>query len=173
MQFKLAQAMEVLTQTPGVLDALLRGKSAEWLSSRKTPESFSPLDVVGHLIHADKTDWIPRAQLILSSRGSKTFEPFDRFAFRPLLSGKTVETLLDEFGELRRRNIQTLHDLGVGEKELELPGIHPELGAVTLSNLLATWVVHDLGHTSQILKTMANEYRDSVGAWREYLAILN
>jgi DinB superfamily len=173
MQFKLAQAMEVLTQTPAVLNALLRGKSAEWLNSRKTPESFSPLDVVGHLIHGDKTDWIPRAQLILSSGEPKTFEPFDRFAFKPLLAGMTVETLLDEFGELRRRNLQILRDLGVGDKELELPGIHPELGAVTLSNLLATWVVHDLGHISQILKTMANEYSGEVGAWREYLAILN
>jgi hypothetical protein len=173
MQFKLDQATEVLTQTPEVLSALLRGKSAMWLNCRTTPESFSPLDVIGHLIHADKTNWIPRAQLILGGHGSRLFEPFDRFAFQASLTGKTAETLLDEFAEARRLSLETLRNLEVGAQQLELAGTHPEFGSVTLSNLLATWVVHDLGHIAQVVKTMASAYRDAVGPWRAYLGILN
>ena len=172
MEFKLTEAMEVLGQTPAVLDALLRGKSSVWLNCRKTPESFSPLDVVAHLTHADKTNWIPRARLILNGGGSGAFEPFDRFAFQSLLTGRTVETLLDEFAESRRLSLHALHELGIDERHLEKTGIHPEFGAVTLSNLLATWVVHDFGHISQIVKTMANEYSEAVGGWRAYLTIL-
>jgi len=172
MEFKLDQATEVLRQTPAVLDALLRGKSAVWLNCKKTPESFSPLDVVGHLTHADKTDWIPRARMILSCNESATFEPFDRFAFQPLLANRTAESLLDEFAESRRQSLQMLRELSVEERHLEMTGMHLEFGAVKLSNLLATWVVHDFGHISQIVKIMSNEYREAVGAWRAYLTIL-
>ena len=172
MEFKLDQAEEVLRQTPAVLDALLRGKSGVWLNCRKTPESFSPLDVVGHLIHADKTDWIPRARLILNGNESATFEPFDRFGFQPLPANKTAESLLDEFAESRRQSLQTLRELGVEERHLEMTGTHPEFGSVKLGNLLATWVVHDFGHIAQVVKTMSNEYREAVGAWRAYLTIL-
>jgi hypothetical protein len=172
MQFQIDLATEVLGQTPGVLDALLRGKSAEWLHARKTPGAFSALDVMGHLMHAEMTDWIPRVRMILEHGDSRPFEPFDRFAFQPLIAGKAVEELLDAFAGLRRESLQTLSDLGVGEEQLGLPGLHPELGRVTLGNLLATWVIHDFGHIAQIVKTMAGEYREAVGPWRAYLSIL-
>ena len=173
MQFKLDQALEVLTQTPDVMSALLRGKSEEWLNCRKDPRAFSPLDVVAHLMHADLTDWIPRTRQILNGDGAAPFEEFDRFGFQYLLSGKSAETVLDEFAELRRQSLRTIRDFGIGDRELEQPGTHPEFGSVKLSNLLATWVVHDLGHISQVVKTMSNEYRDAVGPWRAYLIILN
>jgi hypothetical protein len=172
MQFQMEQGVEVLGQTPGALDALLRGKSAEWLNARKTPDAFSPLDVLGHLSHAEMTDWIPRVRMILEHGETRAFEPFDRFAFQGLIAGKTVGELLDEFAALRRESLETLHGLGVGEEQLGLPGLHPDLGRVTLGELLATWVIHDLGHIAQIVKTMAGEYREAVGPWRAYLSIL-
>jgi hypothetical protein len=173
MQFQLDQSIEVLAQTPNVLDALLRSKSSAWLNCRKTPEAFSAIDVIGHLMHAERTDWIPRVQTILTHQDTKIFAPFDRFAFKPLIAGKSVGELLDEFAELRRQSLQTLEDLGVGAEQLNLAGMHPEFGRVTLGNLLATWVVHDLGHINQIVKTMAHEYREAVGPWRAYLSILS
>jgi hypothetical protein len=172
MQFQIDEAKDVLGQTPGVLDALLRGKSAEWLNARKRPDAFSPLDVVGHLIHAEMTNWIPRVGMILEYGDSRVFEAFDRFAFQPSIAGKTVEALLDEFAALRRQSLQTLQALGVREEKLGLPGLHPELGRITLGNLIATWVIHDFGHIAQIVKTMAGEYREAVGPWRAYLSIL-
>jgi hypothetical protein len=173
MQFHLEEGIEVLTQTPGVLGSLLRGKSAAWLHARKTPESFSPLDVLGHLMHGEMTDWIPRVRMILDHQDTRTFEPFDRFGFQSLIAGKSVDELLDGFAELRRWSLRALNELGVGEEQLALPGLHPEFGPVTLGNLLATWVVHDLGHIAQIVKTMAGEYRDAVGPWRAYTSILD
>lgn len=173
MQLQIDQAHEVLTQTPVVLDALLRGKSPAWLNCRKSPESFSPIDVIGHLMHGEITDWIPRIQIILDRQATKAFDPFDRFAFQPLIAGKPIEELMAEFGELRRQSLQTLHDLDLQADQLTLPGLHPELGPVTLANLLASWVVHDLGHISQIMKTMAGEYRDAVGPWRPYVTFLD
>jgi hypothetical protein len=173
MEFRIGQAIEVLAQTPDVMTALLQGKSAKWLNARKTPESFSPLDVLGHLMHGEITDWIPRVRIILDHQDSKPFEPFDRFAFQALIAGKTAEELLIEFAELRRQSLEALRELGVGEAQLDLRGSHPELGQVTLRNLLATWVVHDLGHIAQIVKTMAGEYGDAVGPWRAYLSILS
>jgi DinB superfamily len=173
MQFGLDEGMEVLTQTPSVLSALLRGKSAVWLNARKTPESFSPLDVLGHLMHGEITDWIPRVRMILEHRDTMAFEPFDRFGFRSLIAGKSADELLHEFAELRRQSLTALRELDVREEQLSLPGRHPELGAVTLGNLLATWVVHDLGHIAQIVKIMAGEYREAVGAWRAYTTILD
>ena len=173
MEFQMKQALEVLTRTPDVLSALLRGKSAAWANSRKTPESFSPVDVIGHLMHADLTNWIPRARTILDRENARTFDPFDRFAFQHLIVGKPLDKLLDEFGEVRQTSLATLGDFGIGEEQLGLSGLHPELGAVTLSNLLSTWVVHDLGHIAQIVKAMSSAYRDAVGAWRPYLSILD
>jgi hypothetical protein len=172
MQFDLRQATEMLAGTPGVLDALLRGKSAAWLHARKVPDGFSPVDVLGHLIHAENTDWIPRIRMILSYGDSRTFEPFDRFGFQELMKDKTVEELLDVFAASRRECLQAFSDLGVGDAELGLYGVHPELGRVTMRELLAAWVVHDLGHIAQIVKTMAGEYREAVGPWRPYLSIL-
>ena len=123
--------MEVLTQTPGVMSALLRGKSAAWLNCRKTPDAFSPVDVLGHLMHGEKTDWIPRVRMIVDYQGTRAFEPFDRFGFQALIGGRPLEELLAEFAELRERSLQTLRELGIGEQQLTLPGMHPELGPVT------------------------------------------
>ncbi len=173
MQFHLEEGIEVLTQTPAVLSALLRGRSAVWLNARKTPDSFSPIDVLGHLMHGEMTDWIPRVRMILEHGGSQAFEPFDRFGFHSLIVGKSINELLDEFAELRRQSLRDLRDLGLGSEQLALPGMHPELGPVTLGNHLANWVVHDLGHIAQIVKTMASEYRDEVGPWRAYTTILD
>src|ERR1700679_510084 len=125
MQVQVAQAIEVLAQTPSVLSALLRGKSPAWLNSRKTPESFSPLDVIGHLMHGELTDWIPRVRIILEHHDKKAFDPFDRFAFQQMNAGKPVEELLDEFAELRRQSVQTLRELDLQEQQLGLPGLHP------------------------------------------------
>ncbi|MGA2536528.1 MAG: DinB family protein [Terracidiphilus sp.] len=173
MQFQLDQAIEVLSQTPAVMSALLKGKSALWLNAKKTPDSFSPLDVLGHLIHAEMTDWIPRVRIILDHQDTKAFDPFDRFDFQTLIAGKSVETVLDEFADLRRESLRALDGLSIGEEQLEMPGLHPALGRVTMSNLIATWAVHDLGHIAQVVKTMACEYRDAVGPWRAYTTILD
>ncbi len=129
MQFHIDEAVEVLAQTPGVMDALLRGKSAAWLNCRKTTESFSPIDVLGHLIHGEKTDWIPRVHLILDYPDTRTFEPFDRFGFQSWIAGKSVEDLLDEFAELRRQSLETLRTLGINEPKLEQSGMHPEFAS--------------------------------------------
>jgi hypothetical protein len=163
--------LDVLGTTPAVLDALLRGKSSAWLNARKAPNSFSPIDVVGHLILAEQTDWLPRILTILEHQDSKPFEPFDRFAFQPIIAGKSIENLLDEFAAIRKQSLATLATLAVEDK-LDQPGRHPEFGHVTLGNLLATWVVHDLGHISQITKAMASHFKDAVGPWRAYLTIL-
>ena len=173
MQFQLDQSIEVLASTPSVLDALLRGKSPQWLHSKKSPDAFSPIDVIGHLMLADETDWLPRARMILEGHAHTPFDPFDRFDFQRLIAGKSIEALLDDFATLRRQSLQTLTSFNLTEEQLDLPGTHPEFGPVTLRNLLATWVVHDLGHIQQIVKTMSNEYREAVGPWQAYLSILH
>jgi hypothetical protein len=172
MRCQVKEAVEVLGGTPGVMDALLRGKCARWLGCRPSPGAFSPVDVLGHLIWGEITDWIPRARMILESHDTRVFEPFDRFGFKAAIAGKSVEELLSQFAELRQKNLQVLRGFGLGERELDLRGAHPELGQVTMRNLLATWVVHDLGHTAQVVRAMANEYAEEVGPWREYLSIL-
>jgi hypothetical protein len=173
MEFELRQATEVLATTPAVLDGLLRGKSPEWLNARRAADSFNAVDVLGHMIYGEMTDWTPRVHIILKTQDREAFEPFDRFGFRPLIAGKTVDELLDRFAVLRREGLAELRGLRLTKKQLELPGLHPELGPVTLKNLLASWVVHDLGHIAQIVKTMAGECRDAVGPWRAYTSILD
>jgi ferric-dicitrate binding protein FerR (iron transport regulator) len=173
MQFRMEHMREVLESTPAVLRALLAGKSAEWLEARRGPEAFSAIDVVGHMMHAEITDWMPRVRIILEHGDTRAFEPFDRFGFQHLIAGKRVEELLEEFAELRRRSLEELNALALSDEQLGRRGLHPELGPVTLGNLLATWVLHDLGHIAQITRTMANEYREAVGPWRAYLTILD
>ena len=157
MHFHIDSGVEVLAQTPAVLDALLRGKSAGWLQSRRTPDAFSPMDVLGHLIYGEETDWIPRVRWILETRDAKAFEPFDRLGFQSWIAGKSVDELLDAFARSRAESLRALRELALSEEDLELPGKHPEFGHVTLRNHLAAWVVHDLGHIAQIVKTMAYE----------------
>jgi len=172
MHFQMDHAVEVLQHTPGVLDALLRGKSDAWLNCRETPQSFSPVDVLGHLMIADQTNWIPRARIILEAGRTRTFESFDRLGFRPLIEGRPVEHLLDEFRDIRIQSLRALRELHVTPELMDTRGHHPELGEVTLRHLLSAWVVHDLSHTSQIVRVMAGEYREAVGPYREYLRII-
>lgn len=172
MKLQLQDAMEALERTPAVLDSLLRGRSASWLECRERADAFSPTDVLGHLIFGEMTDWIPRARLILECRDSRPFDPFDRRGFAGLIAGKRVGELLDRFAGLRAANLQALRGFGLDESSLALPGLHPDLGKVTLGNLIATWAVHDLGHIAQIVRTLSREYREAVGPWKEFLPIL-
>ncbi len=172
MEFTLEQAIEVLAGTPGVLRALLGGLSAPWVESNYGEKTFSPFDVVGHLIHGERTDWIPRARMILEHGESRAFEPFDRYAMYEESKGKKIGELLDTFESHRRENVAALRAMRLTPDKLALRGRHPALGSVTLEALLATWAVHDLNHVHQIAKAMAYQYREAVGPWREYLSIL-
>ncbi len=173
MPFQLDRALEVLESTPRTVEAWLGGLSEEWLTADEGPDTFSPLDVLGHLIHGEKTDWIPRARIILEHGEARPFEPFDRFAFRRTQAGVPLPTLLATFARLRSSNLATLGTLDLQVRHLALRGTHPALGVVTLEQLLATWVVHDLGHLAQIARVMAKHYREDVGPWREYLPVLD
>lgn len=172
MNFDLTEAMAVLERTPAVVRALLTTLPDPWITSDEGPETFSPFENVGHLIHGERADWIPRARIILAQGDNRTFEPYDRFAQQRESAGKTIGRLLDEFEELRADNLRTLRSWDLSEVELALEGEHPSLGTVTLRQLLATWVAHDLGHLAQIARVMAKRYRDDVGPWRAYLPIL-
>ncbi|CAN5128427.1 hypothetical protein BH20BAC1_BH20BAC1_00850 [soil metagenome] len=172
MQFSTEQAIEILERTPQVLSQLLSNLSTSWTSNNEGGETWSPYDVIGHLIHGDKTDWLIRAEIILSNSNDKRFEPFDRFAQFEASTGKSLLQLLDEFKKLREQNIIKLKRLNISAEQLTKTGIHPTFGVVTLSQLLATWVVHDLDHISQISRVMAKQYATEVGPWIEFLKIL-
>lgn len=172
MSFDLSETLDLLGRTPTVLGALLRGTSASWHASNEGPDTWSAYDVVGHLIHGEETDWVPRARLILEHGESQPFEPFDRFAQRNRFAGSSLADLLDRFTGLRQANLETVRSWSLTETELGLPGRHPELGRVTLRELLATWAVHDLNHLAQISRVMAKVYAGEVGAWRAYLSVL-
>jgi len=172
MTYSIEKALEILERTPKVLSTLLEGISEEWIRNNEGENTWSPYEVVGHLIHGEKTDWIPRAKVILSNSDNKTFIPFDRFAQNNEDQDKTIGVLLQEFKERRVANIAELKSLNIDENKLFEMGIHPELGDVNLKELLSTWVVHDLGHISQISRVMAKQYKGEVGAWKEYLGIL-
>lgn len=173
MEFHIEQGIEVLERTPAVLRALLGGLEERWTHGNYGENTFSPFDVVGHLIHGERTDWIPRARTILEYGMSKPFVPFDRFAQKETSQGKSTADLLDEFAALRAENIRALRELGPTPEQLSLRGAHPEFGSVTLGGLLATWVVHDLNHIAQVTRGMAHQYTDEVGPWKQYLWILN
>ena len=172
MNFDLATAIPILERTPAVLRALLDGLPDAWIHAREGPETWSAFDVLGHLIHGEKTDWIPRARLILSQGASEPFEPFDREAMFEASRGKSLGALLAEFERLRRDNIASLRALGLKPEDLARAGKHPELGTVTLGQHLATWTAHDLGHIRQIAQTMGRQYRDAIGPWRAYLSMM-
>ena len=173
MDFDLAASLPVLERTPLVLRALLAALPPSWTDATEGADTWSPYTVVGHLIHGERTDWIPRAQIIVAQVPGRRFTPFDRFAQFRESEGKSLDQLLDEFARLRADNLQTLTRWQLTDAELALTGEHPELGEVTLRQLLATWVAHDLGHLSQVTRVMAKQYRDAIGPWRAYLSIMD
>jgi hypothetical protein len=173
----LPEAIAILSGTPATLNALLRGQPEIWVRSNegRTDEgkdTWSPFDIVGHLIAGERTDWMPRVCIILEHGESRAFVPFDRFAQEKESPGKTLEQLLDEFARLRRENLAALKALNLQPQDLARRGMHPELGVVTLSQLLATWVVHDLTHLHHLSRVMAHQYREAVGPWSAYLGVL-
>ncbi len=171
--FRLEEALRVLARTPGALQALLRGVGPPWDRSSGDPGTWAPYDVVGHLIHGERTDWIPRARIILEHGESQAFEPFDRIAQFEASGGRPLDALLDELAALRTDNLQILRGWRLGPTDLDRRGMHPELGTVTLGALLGTWVVHDLSHVAQIARGMGGVYRDDVGPWKAYLPMLH
>ena len=173
MNFQLADGIAVLERTPATFRALLTGLPDAWTATNEGPETFSPYDNVGHLIHGERTDWIPRARIILAQSANRCFEPYDRFAQILECQGKSLAELLDEFARLRVENLDTLRGWNLSDREFALEGEHPQLGAVTLRQLLATWVAHDLGHVAQTARVMAKQYREAVGPWRAYLPVLD
>jgi uncharacterized damage-inducible protein DinB len=172
MNFDLDQSIEILERTPFVIESLLNGLSDDWTNGNEGPDTWSPYDVVGHLIHGEKTDWISRLEIILSNGPNKTFEKFDRFAQFNESKGKSLDDLLQEFKALRNRNIALLKSKRIAASDFVRTGIHPKFGEVTLAQLLSTWVAHDLDHISQIARVMAKQYKTEVGPWVEYLKIL-
>ncbi len=171
MEFDLELSIDVLRRTPAVLREMLLGAADPWARGTEGPETFSPFDVVGHLIDGEETDWVPRARLILA-RGEARFEPYDRFRHKGRNAGRSLGSLLDEFARLREANLETLRGWRLTAAELDLPGHHPALGRVTLRQLLAAWVVHDLGHIAQAARVMAKQYKDAVGPWVPFMPVL-
>ena len=173
MIYDLEKSIAILERTPTVVRQLLQDLHPDWLMNNEGPETFSPYDVMGHLVHGEKTDWTARVKLILESGTKIPFEKFDRFAMYEESKGKTIGDLFDEFDELRSENIQWLRALNLGKSDLIKKGLHPVLGEVTLENLLATWVVHDLTHIAQISRVMAKQYKEAVGPWTEFFRLLH
>src|SRR5262245_7395364 len=161
-----------LSRTPAVLDALLRDLPEGWTRGHEGDGSWSPFDVVGHLIHGERTDWIPRARIILAAGEAQPFEPFDRFAQFLASEGKTLCELLDEFARLRAENLSVLRGFNLSDTDLARRGRHPALGVVTLSQLVAAWAAHDLTHLHQISRVMAHQVRDAVGPWVRFMGVL-
>ena len=172
MNFELTQATEILRRTPDTLNTLLRDLPDPWLVQNEGANTWSPYDVIGHLIYGEETDWIPRAKIILEHGETRAFEPFDRVAMFEESKGKSIGELLDTFAALRAKNLCELESLNLTADLLDKRGRHPELGVVTLRQLLSTWVVHDLGHVRQVVRVMSKQYRDAVGPWKAYLSIL-
>jgi hypothetical protein len=172
MKQNLADTIAVLARTPATLDALLHGLPDAWTLQNEGESTWSAFDVVGHLIHGERTDWIPRARMILELGEKKTFVPFDRLAQFEESRGKSLMQLLDEFARLRAGNLAELRGLNLRREDLERRGRHPALGTVTLSQLVAAWAVHDLTHLHQISRIMAHQYRAAVGPWDKFLGVL-
>ncbi len=173
MEFSLSRSIQSLSSTPAVLEQLFAGLDDDWAHMNEGPETFSPFDVVGHLIDGEETDWIPRARIILSDSESKAFEPYDRFRHYDRNRGKDIQTLLQEFSRLRSANLAELKEWQLTETDLQKEGVHPEFGAVTLQALISAWVVHDLGHISQIVRIASKQLGNEVGPWKKYLTILH
>jgi DinB superfamily len=172
MEQNLADTIAVLARTPAALDALLRGLPEGWTLQNEGESTWSAFDVVGHLIHGERTDWMPRARMILEFGEKKTFVLFDRLAQLEESRGKSLMQLLDEFARLRAGSLGELRGLNLRREDLDRHGRHPALGSVTLSQLVAAWAVHDLTHLHQISRIMAHQYRAAVGPWNRFLGVL-
>ena len=172
MNFDLEKSIETLERTPFVIESMLNGLSEDWTSGNEGADTWSPYDVVGHLIHGDLTDWIARMEIVLSDGPNKTFASFDRFAQFEESKGKTLDDLLREFKAVRNHNIAILKSKRLTAADYGKKGIHPKFGEVTLAQLLSTWVAHDMDHIFQIARVMAKQYKTEVGPWVEYLKIL-
>lgn len=162
----------LLTRTPATLNALLRGLPDMWVLSNEGKDTWSAFDIVGHLNSAERHDWIPRVRTIVESGETRPFDPFDRFAQKRESEGKSLGQLLDDFSRLRSESMAALQALNLQSADLSRRGTHPALGTVKLSELLATWTVHDLTHLHQLSRVMAYQYRDAVGPWSAYLGVL-
>jgi hypothetical protein len=172
MGFDLEQTIALLTRTPSALNALLRDLPQTWTLGNEGGKTWSPFDIVGHLIHGERTDWVARVHIILQYGESRPFDPFDRLAQERESQGKALGELLDEFARLRTQNLEALRGMNLEPRDLERRGRHPALGLVTLSQLLATWAVHDMTHLHQISRVVAYQYREVVGPWSAYLGVL-
>ena len=170
--FVIDEGVAILARTPGALDAMLRGLHDEWITANEGDNTWSPFDVVGHLIHGERTNWIPRVRIILEQGESRAFDTFDRFAQFAACEGRTLDSVLDEFAALRRENLRELANLRLTAADLDRRGRHPAFGVVTLRQLLATWVAHDLDHVGQIARVLARQYSNEVGPWTAYLRII-
>ena len=173
MEHDLQDSIALLSRTPAALNALLRDLPESWTLRNEGEDTWSAFDVIGHLIHGEKTDWMPRAERILEFGESRAFDPFDRWAQEKESQGKTLPQLLDEFSRLRSENLNKLRALKLKPEDFGRRGRHPALGEVTLSELLATWAAHDLTHLHQLSRIMAYQYRDVVGPWKEYLGVMH
>jgi hypothetical protein len=172
MDFSFAAALPLLRRTPSVVRDLLADLPASWTDAVEGPNTWSPFDVVGHLLHGERADWVPRVEHLLQHGDSVPFPPFDREAMFEASRGKSLGELLDAFARLRTESLERLEALGLTDADLSRRGRHPEFGVVTLGQHLSTWVAHDLGHISQIVRVMARQYTDAVGPWKAYLSIL-
>ncbi|MFI5207305.1 MAG: DinB family protein [Gemmatimonadales bacterium] len=172
MAFDLTLAMDVLARTPGTLRTLLGGLAEPLIRGNEGPDTFSPFDVVGHLIDGEETDWIPRARIILAQGKDPNFEPYDRFRHKERNEGRSLQSLLEEFARLRVANLDLVRSWRLRPAQLDLTGVHPKFGRVTLRQLLAAWVVHDLGHVAQAARVMAKQYKEDVGPWAPFLPVL-
>lgn len=172
MHFSPESAQRLLSATPKTLHAWLGDLPDPWIHANEGPDTWSAFDVVGHLIHGEKTDWIPRSLIILSDKPDKTFEPFDRYAQQESSKGKTMHELLDSFESLRTENMRILSGLDLSDDNLGKTGIHPEFGTVTLRQLLSTWVVHDQSHIFQIARVLGKQLKDEAGPWTRYIRMI-
>lgn len=173
MIFQVNKTVEILSQTPQTLKSLLGNLSDEWVFASEGAGKWTPFEVVGHYIHAEETNWIPRAELILAQGEDVTFKPFDRFAHLERFKDRNLSELFDIFASLREQSIKTLKSWNLTDEQLALKGFHPDLGEVSLEQLLSTWTVHDLTHIRQIVIVLAKQYTENVGEWRQYLSILH
>ncbi len=172
MEFELNKSIEILERTPFIIESFLNGLSNQWLKNNEGPKTWSPYDILGHLIFGEKTDWMIRINIILGDSDNKLFEPFDRFAQLDENQNKNITEMLKEFHTLRHQNLEELKSLNIKEDGFSKTGIHPEFGSVTIGQLISTWTVHDLSHIAQISRVMAKQYDQQVGPWKAYIGLL-